>query len=68
MCKDLVLEKNCFIIAMFILHILAADFRQLKIAAIACSYNITINGIVHYNNFMLSDMFWQKFRRLLGRS
>jgi len=50
-----------------VVHILAAECRQL-IPAIANSYNITIYDIVHCNNFMLRNMFWQKFGRLLRLS
>jgi len=50
-----------------VLHIIAAECRQF-VAAIANSYKITIYDIVHCNNSMLKNMFWQKFGHLLGLS
>ena len=44
---------------------LAVECRQ-SITAIADKYNITIYDIVHCNNFMLGNMFWQKFGCLVG--
>jgi len=64
MCKILFWIK-IFYHSNVVLHILAAKYRQF-FAAIADSYNITIYDIVHCNNFMSRNMFWQKFGCLIG--
>jgi len=61
-----------YLFAVFVLstscsRLLAAECRQL-IASVANGYDITIYDIVHCNNFVLRDIFWQKFGCLLGFS
>jgi len=65
--RKILFWRKMFYHSNVVLHILAAECRQF-IAAIANSYNITIYDIVHCNNFMLRNMFRQKFGRLLGLS
>jgi len=60
--RKILFWRKMFYYSNAVLRILAVECRQF-IAAIANSYNITIYDIVHCNNFMLRNMFWQKFGR-----
>jgi len=67
----IVLRKILFWRKMFyhsnvLLHNLAVECRK-AIGAIAACYDITMH-IVHCNNFILRNMFWQKFESLLDMS
>jgi len=42
--------------------------RRLYIFIYTACYDITVHDIVHCNNFILRNMFWQKFESLLDMS